>query len=281
FHRYMLGLYELWTALTERFPHILFEACSSGGNRFDLGILCYCPQIWASDNTDAVCRAGIQEGYSYGYPMSAVSAHVSASPNHQTLRRTAQETRFDVAAFGVLGLEYNLCDLPSDAKNELAAQLELYRRWREVLQYGDFYRLQSGNVHKWICVSPDRRRAVGLVLRELAEPNCQYEDFRAAGLDPGLIYRFYSLPHKVELMKFGDLVNTVSPVHIRQDSQAHYLVSKFIKLTGETEECRVSGAVMMNAGIRLAPAYGGTGFNENTRVFSDFSSRLYFMEAEE
>ena len=88
--------------LTARFPDILFEGCSAGGNRFDLGILSYFPQIWASDDTDALCRAEIQTGYSYGYPMSVVSAHVSACPNHQTLRVTPLETRFAVAAFGYL-----------------------------------------------------------------------------------------------------------------------------------------------------------------------------------
>ncbi len=97
--------------LTARFPDILFEGCSAGGNRFDLGILSYFPQIWASDDTDALCRAEIQTGYSYGYPMSVVSAHVSACPNHQTLRVTPLETRFAVAAFGICGYECNFCDL--------------------------------------------------------------------------------------------------------------------------------------------------------------------------
>ncbi|MCR4770799.1 MAG: alpha-galactosidase [Oscillospiraceae bacterium] len=260
-HRYVLGLYRLMDTLTRSFPDVLFEGCSSGGNRFDLGILCYCPQIWASDNTDAVCRAGIQEGYSYAYPMSAVGAHVSASPNHQTMRITSAETRFDVAAFGVLGLEYDLSNLPPDAINELTEQLRLYRRWRGVLQFGDFYRLQSGNVHKWICVSPDRRRAVGLVLRKLAEPNSQYEDLRGAGLEPGLIYRFCSLPRKIELMRAGDI-----------GQEPRQLVSRPV---GQTEELRVSGAVLMNAGIRLSPFYG-----ESMRSFPDFSARLFFMEAE-
>ena len=102
-HRYICGLYRVMGVLTKRFPKILFEGCASGGNRFDLGILCYFPQIWASDNTDAICRATIQDGYSYGYPQSCIGAHVSAVPNHQTLRATPPETRFGVAAFGVLG----------------------------------------------------------------------------------------------------------------------------------------------------------------------------------
>ena len=102
-HRYVLGLYDIMGRLTKRFPEILFEGCAAGGNRFDLGILCYMPQIWASDDTDARERLEIQTGYSYGYPMSVVSSHVSGCPNHQTLRVTPLETRFGVAAFGVLG----------------------------------------------------------------------------------------------------------------------------------------------------------------------------------
>ncbi|MBR2046924.1 MAG: alpha-galactosidase, partial [Agathobacter sp.] len=104
-HRYMMGFYKMCDTLMKRFPHILFEGCASGGNRFDLGILCYFPQIWASDDSDAVYRVNGQTGYSYGYPMSTVSAHVSDCPNHQTLRKTPMASRFQVAAFGVLGYE--------------------------------------------------------------------------------------------------------------------------------------------------------------------------------
>jgi hypothetical protein len=104
-HRYVLGLYRCMKELTERFPEILFEGCAAGGNRFDLGILSYFPQIWASDDTDALCRAEIQTGYSYGYPMSVVSAHVSSCPNHQTLRMTPLETRFQVTAIGMIVMD--------------------------------------------------------------------------------------------------------------------------------------------------------------------------------
>ena len=118
-HRYVMALGRIMRTLTERFPHILFEGCAAGGNRFDLGILCYFPQIWASDNTDAVSRTYIQEGLSYGYPMSTVSAHVSACPNHQTLRVTPLSTRFNVAAFGICGYECNLVDMSRSERSEI------------------------------------------------------------------------------------------------------------------------------------------------------------------
>ena len=139
-HRYMLGVYRMMKTLTEEFPEILFEGCASGGNRFDLGMLCYFPQIWASDNTDPLQRVHIQEGYSYGYPLSVLGAHVSSSPNHQTLRQTSLETRFAVAAFGVLGYELNLADLGRADLEKIRKQIALYKLWREVLQKGDFYR---------------------------------------------------------------------------------------------------------------------------------------------
>ncbi len=278
-YRYMLGFYRLMKSLTEAFPDILFEGCASGGNRFDLGILCYCPQIWASDDTDALVRVRMQENYSYGYPMSSVSAHVSAVPNHQTLRNTPLSTRYNVACFGSFGYELNLADLPGSERAAIKDQVAQYKQWRDVLQNGTFYRLESGNIHKWICVSLDRRRAVALFMQELAVPNMQQERFRAEGLDPDLYYHLYSLPHDVDIRQFGDLVNTVAPIHIKQNSLAHNAIARFYKMKGEEEDMAVSGAVLMNAGVSLAPAYGGTGFNDQTRCFSDYTSRLYFIEA--
>ena len=244
-HRYMLGFYRVMEALTARFPHILFEGCASGGNRFDLGILCYFPQIWASDNTDAVSRARIQEGYSFGYPLSVLGAHVSASPNHQTFRVTPEDTRFHVAAFGVLGYELDLRRLSEEERRAMAEEIALYKAWREVFQFGDFYRGRIGNLHEWTCVSPDKSRAVGLLLQELTRPNSQFERFFAQGLAPEGRYRFRS----------GDPCG----LHEKEDAVA-------------------SGESLMAAGVKLAPGFGGTGRDEGVRLFRDFSSRLYLME---
>ena len=279
-HRYICGLYHIMKTLTERFPKILFEGCASGGNRFDLGILCYFPQIWASDNTDAICRATIQEGYSYGYPQSCVGAHVSAVPNHQTLRQTPIETRFGVSAFGVLGYECDVRDFNAEARDKVAKQIELYKSWRKVLQFGQFYRVTSGNVHEWICVSKDKTKAVGLLLQELTQPNTQAQRFYAAGLDPEKAYRLYSLSERVDVKQFGSLINTVAPIHVKQDSLIHNVIAKAVKMNSETENLTASGDILMHTGVALSPAFSGTGFNENVRVFTDFSSRLYFFEEE-
>ena len=280
-HRYVLGFYRVMEALTERFPHILFEGCASGGNRFDLGILCYFPQIWASDNTDAVSRARIQEGYSFGYPPSVVSAHVSASPNHQTLRQTPEDTRFHVAAFGLLGYELDLRDLSAEDRRAMAEEIALYKTWREVFQFGDFYRGRSGNLHEWTCVAPDKSRAVGLILQELTKPNTQFERYFAKGLEPGARYHFCNDPKRLNIKRFGSLVNTVAPVHVKQDSLLHNVIARTVTMPGEKEDTLASGESLMSAGVKLAPAFGGTGYDETVRFFVDFSSRLYFMEREE
>ena len=277
-HRYILGLYRVMRTLTERFPEVLFEGCASGGNRFDLGILSFFPQIWGSDNTDALCRARIQEGYSYGYPLNTVSAHVSASPNHQTLRDTPLDSRFHVAAFGVLGYECDVRDLPQQERQAIAGQIALYKQWRDVLQYGRFYRGRNGNLHEWTCVSPDRSRAVGFLFQELLEPGLRNDWFFPRGLDPNRRYRFYSLEQKVDILRFGSLINTLSPVHIRPDSLVHRAIGHFIRQPGETEDYVAYGSLLM-AGIKLKPAFAGTGYNDQIRFWGDFSSRMYFMEA--
>lgn len=276
-HRYIMGLYRMMDTLTRRFPQILFEGCASGGNRFDLGILCYFPQIWASDDTDAIYRAQGQTGYSYGYPMSTVTAHVSACPNHQTLRVTPLSTRFHVAAFGVCGYECNFCDMKKEELEEIAAQIALYKQWREVLQFGTFYRGRSGNLHEWTCVSKDRKKAVGMIVQKLVRPNTAFEQYFPKGLDEDRKYHFYNIEKKRNIRPFGDLVNMISPVHIKYDSLVHKAIDKFVKMPGETEDYTTYGSVLMG-GVKLNSAFAGTGYDEHTRYFQDFDSRMYFME---
>ena len=278
-HRYMIGLYKVMRTLSERFPDILFEGCASGGNRFDLGILRYFPQIWGSDNTDALSRTAIEEGYSYGYPLSSVGSHVAASPNHQTLRSTPLETRYNVAAFGALGYELNVRDMTALQRLSTRSQITLYKAWREVFQTGQFFRGRSGNVHEWTCVTEDKSRAVGMLMRELSVPNRQSERYFASGLDPDRTYRFYNVSGRVNVKLFGSLINTMSPLHIRQDSFMHGIVARMVKIGEEKEDYCVKGSVLMRAGVALAPDFSGTGFNDKVRVFPDFASRMYYMVA--
>ena len=145
-HRYVMGLYRLLDTLTKRFPHILFESCASGGNRFDLGMLCYMPQTWGSYNSDAISRVTIQKGYSYGYPLNTVGAHVSSVPNHQTLRRSTLESRFNIACLGQLGYELNIAELDKKSRREIKEQIDLYKQIRVNMLHNDFYRNEDEGV---------------------------------------------------------------------------------------------------------------------------------------
>lgn len=287
-HRYVLGLYDILERLTRAFPEILFEGCASGGNRFDLGILCYMPQIWASDNTDAWCRAGIQTGYSYGYPMSVVSAHVSGCPNHQTLRNTSIETRFEVAMFGCLGYECNLADMSEEDRERIYQQIALYKKLRPVLFTGDYYRINNGKrtyfgdeVYEWICVSKDRKNAVAFQMHNMAVPNMPEVTFQAKGLDDSVVYHMSNRILKYNVKAFGDLINAVSPIHVKQDSITHRIISKFVKMDGETEDITASGSVFNHCGVALHQNYGATGYDNEVRYYQDFSSRIFIFEAVE
>ncbi|MBC2478280.1 alpha-galactosidase, partial [Clostridium beijerinckii] len=139
-HRYMLGLYKIYEKLTTAFPNILFEGCSGGGGRFDAGILYYMPQIWTSDDTDAVERLKIQYGTSIVYPISTMGAHVSAVPNHQVHRNTSLKMRGDVAMLGNFGYELDLTNFNDEEIETVKKQVETYKELRELIQFGDMYR---------------------------------------------------------------------------------------------------------------------------------------------
>ncbi len=278
-HRYCMGLYRVLETLTNDFPDILFESCASGGNRFDLGMLCYMPQIWASDNTDAVSRAQIQNGYSYGYPMSVISAHVSGSPNHQTLRNTNLETRFNVAAFGLLGYECNLSELTKEEKEKIKGQIAFYKSFRYSLQFGEFTRIKdNGNVIQWLLYEKETGQGIALFLQKEAIPNQPHAKLRLRNLEPGQMYHFSNLQSTFHIKEFGDLINMISPVHIKRNSMLHALVDRFKKMGYEVEEYTCSGTLLCNSGVRLKEVFCGIGYNEETRHMPDFSSRLYCIE---
>ncbi|MDV5972559.1 Bifunctional alpha-galactosidase/sucrose kinase AgaSK [Streptococcus canis] len=143
FHRYILNLYRLFDRLTSQFPKILFESCSSGGARFDPGLLYYAPQVWTSDDSDAIERLKIQYGTSIVYPLSTMGCHVSEVPNQQVSRLTPLETRANVAYFGAFGYELDLSELTTTELHEVKEQIAFYKRARKTFQYGRFTRLMS------------------------------------------------------------------------------------------------------------------------------------------
>ena len=194
FHRYILGVYDLYARLNTAFPEILFESCAGGGGRFDPGLLAYAPQGWTSDATDAVERLRIQWGTSLVYPLSSMGAHVSAVPNHQVARRTPLATRAASAFFGVFGYELDATAFSEDDRREVADQVAFYRTHRDLLQRGRFVRLVGpfdgdGNETAWMCVAADARHAVVGFYRVLNRPNPGPRRLRLRGLDPAATYR--------------------------------------------------------------------------------------------
>ncbi|OPJ61026.1 alpha-galactosidase [Clostridium chromiireducens] len=190
-HRYMLGLYKIYEKLTTDFPNILFEGCSGGGGRFDAGILYYMPQIWTSDDTDAVERLKIQYGTSLVYPISTMGSHVSAVPNHQVHRNTSLKMRGDVAMSGNFGYELDLTKFTKEEKETVKKQVEEYKELRELIQFGDMYRLLNpfnSNEASWIIVSEDKTEAFATYFRVLAIPNEPIRRLCLRGLDPDKNY---------------------------------------------------------------------------------------------
>ena len=192
-HRYILGLYKVMDKLTNEFTDILFEGCSGGGGRFDPGILYYMPQIWTSDDSDAVERLKIQYGTSILYPASTMGAHVSAIPNHQVGRNTPLKMRGDVAMSGNFGYELDLTKFTGEEKEEVKEQIRLYKELRTLIQFGDMFRLISpfegkGNETAWMYVSEDKNEAVVAYFRILAEADAPVRKLRLTGLDPNKDY---------------------------------------------------------------------------------------------
>ncbi len=191
-HRYILGLYEVMDKLTADFPDVLFEGCASGGGRFDAGMLYYVPQFWCSDDTDALCRCEIQYGTTLVFPPSTMGCHVSAVPNHQTMRTVPLQTRFAVALGGCFGYELDPRALTDDERRTLREQTAFAERTQALRLYGAFYRLASpfeGNETAWMSVSQDKNEAIFTFVRDRAMPNTLPPLTKLRGLDAAKRYK--------------------------------------------------------------------------------------------
>ena len=248
YHRYILGVYDLLERLLRRFPDLIIEGCASGGGRFDIGMLYYTPQIWCSDDTDAIERIKIQYGTSFFYPLSSMGAHVSVVPNHQANRITPIETRANVAMFGTFGYELDLNALSDEEFGKVCEQVEFFKRYREIIHTGDFHRLVSpdGNEQAaWMVVSRDRRTAIVADYRILLTPNSGYTRLHLRGLDDNAEYRVSC--------------------------------SGASSIDGGT----FTGAELMHIGMVSSDgSYGEMGDAEPLGKASDFSSRLFVLTAE-
>ena len=192
-HRYMLGVYELQERLVTRFPEILLENCSGGGARYDAGMLYYSPQIWCSDDTDAIERLAIQEGTALIYPLSTMGAHVSDCPNHAIGRSTPFETRGYVALAGTFGYELDVTRIPKEDREKIPEQVALYHKYNDLIREGDYYRIASAAENHlydcWQVVSKDKRESLVTWIQVLCGPGRKSRFVRLKGLDPEKNYR--------------------------------------------------------------------------------------------
>lgn len=192
-HRYMLAVYELQERLMKEFPDLLLENCSGGGARFDAGMLYYSPQIWCSDDTDAIERLAIQEGTALIYPLSAMGAHVSDCPNHTVGRVTPFKTRGDVALCGTFGYELDITRIPQEDRDSIPGQIATYHKYNELVRNGDYYRLasyQENNLYDcYMVVSKDKKEALLTYVQVLNRPNFKSRIVKLAGLAPDKKYK--------------------------------------------------------------------------------------------
>lgn len=191
-HRYVLGLYRILETLTNKYPDILFESCSSGGGRFDPGMLYYMPQTWCSDNTDAVCRLKIQYATSLTYPPITIGAHVSGCPNQQTGRETSLSTRGFAAMSANMGYELDLTKCSEEELEQIKQQVDFYKEIRETIQFGTFYRTKNpfeGNLAQWNFVSKDGKDVVGFYFEILSRPAAPIQLMKFKGLERDGYYK--------------------------------------------------------------------------------------------
>ena len=273
-HAYILGLYDVLRRIFEPRPRILLESCSSGGNRFDLGMLCFGPQIWSSDNTDPIERLTIQGNLSYLYPQSTFGAHVSAAPHAQTLRTTPLCTRGNVSFFGCLGYELDLKHLLKLEKDQIKDQIAFYKKYRKVFQFGQFYRLENGWQVKGENV------ALAAVFRKLLPAAPGYETLRLRGLSGSKRYKLSTYAQKLRIGQFGSLLKHVAPVNLNPNGLVLRTADRLITIPDGNQTLHASGAAMM-AGVRLLPLFRGTGYDANQRTLADFGSDLFIIEEDD
>ncbi|WFR58632.1 alpha-galactosidase [Anaerocolumna sp. AGMB13025] len=260
FHDYILGLYEILDRLTTDFPEVLFEGCSSGGGRFDTGMLSFMPQIWCSDNTDAIDRLKIQYGTSFGYPISAVGSHVSAVPNHQTGRTTPLSTRGVVAMAGTFGYELDINRLTEAEKEEIKEQVKIYKRNYDLINTGDYYRLtnpyETIGYTAWQFVSSDKTRSLLSVVYHQSHGNPDFHTLLLRGLKEGSIYRVTGTVQNNN----GTVQNDNETVQnnkgaVQNDNETAQNNKEPIQ-NDKTAIQEYNGAALMNAGFVLPTPWG-------------------------
>lgn len=252
-HRYITGLYNILHAITLHFPNLYIEGCASGGARFDLGMLSYCPSIWTSDCSDPADRIDIIEGTSLVYPLSTMGISVSPTPNAHTTRTIDLDTRFESALFGVLSYSLDGVDIDRNLMNCYKEEAAFYKNYRELLQFGRFRVQESGNRTIWTISNKDSSLILAFYFQKSAQINSSAEKLYIECANEDYDYRFYP-----------------------RERQAKNIVGNKA-YPYEPESYIISGSALKWAGISLAEQFSGNGYADGMRVLGDFKSRLYII----
>ena len=275
-HDYILGLYDVQRRIFGARPDVLLENCASGGNRFDLGMLCFGAQLWASDNTDPIERLDIQNGLSYLYPQSCWGSHVSEAPHSQTLRNTPFTTRINTAFFGDFGLELELGHLLPVEEKELKAAIEFYKQHRETFQFGEMARLEAEE--DGVCWQlKGKAEIIAGLFHRLVHSAPGYEWLKLEGIDRNKKYALTTRPQPLRVGNFGSLVKHISPVEINPNGAVLRTADRHYRMEDGAQSAECTGAAL-ESGIPLALRFLGTGYDPNMRNQGDFSSNVYVIK---
>jgi alpha-galactosidase len=281
-HLYVLGLYDVLDYLVNEFPDILFESCSSDGNRFDMGMLYYMPQTWTSDNTDSYERMLIQEGTSYLYPLSSISNHVSGDVSHQVLRHTPLESRFNVACFGILGYELDLGKITPFESFVIEKQVQYYKEHRSLFQYGDFHRIKSiydNNAGIWMVMNEEKDEALVLYYQVKSQPNAPFIKIPIKGLIDGT-YKITGREQYMNVRDTGSLVNHVLPIKLKVNGQILNFIANRYKYKEDTLNKTMTKSQLENSELVLHHTFTGTGTNDSVMMLRDYSSKIIHIKRE-
>ena len=271
---YHRGFENVCRRIRASYPQLTIQACASGGGRFDPGILYYAPQGWTSDDTDAIERIKIQYGTSMCYPISSMGSHVSVVPNHQTRREAPLKTRANAAYFGTFGYELDLNKLTAEEIEEVKKQVKFMKSYREVIQYGTFYRLASPFDDEecgWMVVSDDKKTAIVAWFRTLYTPNKCFTRMKLHGLDPDALYSCNVLGGQaltVSKTPDGKRIYETGTKENDDPASADVVVGP---------DCY--GDELMNIGLITSDTTAGEIVGEDVPC-GDYDSRLYILKAE-
>jgi alpha-galactosidase len=277
YHTYMKNLYYIFKEIKAKCSNLIIETCASGGNRFDLGMLTVSSLIWASDCSDPIERLRIQKGYSYLYPLSVLSCHVSETPNFTSLRRSQLFTRFNVACFGCLGYELDLNHLNTTEKKEIISQIKFYKENKKLFQFGEFRRIESFYNYEFE-VSYENRIVRG-VFKTIYSALPPFKTITYNNIDVNDNYYLKTRSQTINVSLFGILLKYALPKILKKhyDSALVRFFTKYIGLKDGDMEYNVSGNQLYQ-GFPINQEYGGAGLFEGCFISGDFYSKLFILD---